>query len=181
LLLYAGGMNDLLDLRPRCWNLHIIPPSYRSQFLTMAASLAYRGPLTILDCGRQYDPTLAAIALEGRAEIADRIKTRHAFICSESVRLLQSTPISKAPVIVLDLLSSFYDENVRVNQRQFLLENAIQQLNRICRGSGAGVIVYPPPSSAVSLQLFNRLKFAATRVVTYETPPPLYQQGMLFP
>jgi hypothetical protein len=172
-------MNDLLDLRPSNWNLHIIPPSYLSQLITEIATLAYRSPLMILDCGRQYDPTLVAIALEGRAEIADRIKTRHAFICSESVRVLQTTPVSNAPVIVLDLLSTFYDENVQLRLRQFLLESAIQHLNRLCRQAGVAVIAYPPPTSTVSQQLFERLKFAASRVITYEIPPAPFHQGSL--
>jgi hypothetical protein len=173
-------MNDLLDLRAGHWNLHVIPPSRLERLLIAAASLAYRGPLIVLDCGRQYDPTIVACALEGRAEIADRIKTRHAFICSEAVKLLQTMPVRETPVIVLDLLSTFYDENVQLRMRQFLLENAIQNLNRLSRSAGVAVIVYPPPASPNSLRLFERLKSAAPKITTYEIPAPAYQQESLF-
>jgi len=173
-------MDNLLDIRPGHWNLHIIPSSHIGQLLVAAAHLAHRGPLTILDCGRQYDATIVACALEGREEIADRIKTRHAFICSEAVKLLQTTPVSRTPVLVLDLLSTFNDENVQFRMRQFLLENAIQNLNRLSRNAGVAVIVYPPPSLPDSLRLFERLKFAASKIITYEVPTPAYQQESMF-
>jgi len=173
-------MEDLLALRVGYWNLHIIPPSRLAQLLIAAASLAYRGPLTVLDCGRQYDPTIVACALDGREEIADRIKARHAFICSEAVKLLQTTEDKKNPILVLDLLSTFYDENVQLRMRLFLLENAIQHLSRLSRCAGVAVIVYPPPSSPDSLQLFEHLKLAAPRVLTYEVPSASFRQANLF-
>lgn len=173
-------MNELIDLHTGQWTLLVLLPSQLELFLTGVADLAYRGPVAILDCGRQYDPTIVSCALEGQVEIADRIKTRHAFICSEAVRLLQTTPTSKTPLLVLDLLSTFYDENVQLRMRQFLLENAIQHLNRLSRRAGVGVIVYPPPSSSDSSQLFERLKFSAPKVITYDVPPPSFQQGSMF-
>ena len=82
--------------------------------------------------------------------------------------------------LVLDLLSTFYDENVQLRMRQFLLENAIQNLNRLSRTAGVAVIVYPPPASPDSLRLFERLKSAAPKIATYEIPAPAYQQESLF-
>src|SRR5262249_1075420 len=137
-------MNDLLDLHPGQWVLHILPRSHLELLLVAAAKLAHRGPLIILDCGRQYDPTIVAETLRGDAAIADRIQARFAFICSQAVRLLQTTPAGETPILVLDLLSTFDDENVKPALRQFFLESAIQNLDRLSQRAGLAVIAYPP-------------------------------------
>jgi hypothetical protein len=173
-------MNELPELRPGQWNLLVLPRGYRNRLLIAAAHLAERGPLTVLDCGRQYDATVVARAARGRIEVMDRIHSQRAFICYEVARLLQKTPAGNAPVLVLDLLSTFYDENVQIRMRQFLLENSIQHLQRLSRGAGLAVSVDLPPTSPDSLHLFERLQSAASQVLTYEVPAPASRQLGLF-
>ena len=105
-------MDTLLDLRPSRSSLLILSRHKRTQLLAAIANLAQGSPLIVLDCGRQYDPSIVARAARGRAEIIDRIKIQRAFTCYEAVKLLEQIPAGKVPIIVLDFLSTFYDENV---------------------------------------------------------------------
>jgi hypothetical protein len=173
-------MNDLLDLHPGRWVLHIIPPSRMELMLTEAAHHAYHGPLFIFDYGRQYNATVIGETVEGNVEIANRIQTRFAFICSQAVKLLQTTPASKTPIVILDFLSPFYDDSAKPNLLRFFLENAIQNLNRLCKKAGLAVVVFQPSPALDTLHLFDRLKHVAPKVAPYEVPPPPYQQGSLF-
>jgi hypothetical protein len=161
-------MNDLLDLQAGQWKLHVYPGRRLDQLLTACAYLAERGPLVVLDCDRQYNPAVVVQAAGGRAEVTDRILSQRAFICYEVVRLLQRTAAGEAPILVLGLLASFYDENVPLNMRHFLLGQALLHVQRLSRNAGLAVFVGPPPNAPEALHLFERLAHAAPQVVTYE-------------
>ena len=177
---YPVKVNELLELRAGHWNLHIWPHRHYEQLLTACAYLAERGPLLVLDCNRRYNPAVVARAARGRAEITDRIQSQRAFICYEVVKLLQRTPASKTPVLVLDMLASFYDENVQLRMRWFLLENSILHLKRLSSGAGLAVFVQPPPAGSDSLRLFEHLQSAASQVLTYQVHAPEPEQLGLF-
>jgi hypothetical protein len=165
-------MNELLDLQPDHWNLIVLPREYRRNLLVAIAHFAEHGPLFVIDCGRWYDATVVIRAAHGRIEIVDRVQIRRAFICYEVAKLLQRTSASEAPVLILDILSSFYDENVQLRMRRFLLENSLLQFKRLSQITGLAVYVQPPPASADSLSLFERLENAASKVSTYVVPSP---------
>ena len=162
---YFRGMTDLLDLHPRQWNL-IIAPS-RMRLLAAIAYLAHHADLIVLDCGRQFDSSIVARAARGRQEIIDRIKVQRAFTCYEAVKLIEQLPGGKAPIVVLDFLSTFHDENVKMQSRKFLLETSIMHFQRLSRGAGLAVSVYVPPVSPDSIGLFEKLQTAAPHVSSY--------------
>lgn len=159
-------MNELLDLHPRQWNLII--SSSRERLLTAITYLAHTVPLNVLDCGRQFDPTIVARAARGRQEVIDRIHTQRAFTCHEAVKLLEQLPGMDKPVIVIDFLSTFYDENVKLNTRKYLLETALHHFQRLSYGAGLAVSAYLPRVSGETDYLFERLQSSASRVLLYE-------------
>jgi hypothetical protein len=160
-------MNNLLDLYAGRWNFHVWSNRSFEPLLLICAKLAEHVPLTVLDCNRRYDPSVVIRAARGRMEITDRIQSQRAFICYEVAKLLQRTSTSKVPILVLDMLSSFYDENVPLNMRRFLLEDSILHLKRLSNGGGVAVFVQPPPVVSDSRCLFERLQSAASQVTTY--------------
>jgi hypothetical protein len=171
-------MTEFPDPNPKLWNLIISPP--RNRLLAAIVYLACNAQITVLDCGRQYDSSIVARAAHGRTEIIDRIKIQRAFICHEAVKLLEQTPIGKTPILILDFLSTFYDENVRMSTRKFLLENSLRHFHRLSFGAGLAVSVYLPPASDEAIYLFERLQSAAPRVLTYESSSNTSSQLSLF-
>jgi len=163
-------MNRSLDLSPGGWTLHVLPPDYPKHLLISAAKFAEHSPLIVLDCGRVYDASIVARATHGRREIADQIDIQRAFICSEVARLIRTTPAGKTPVLILDLLSTFCDENVRMNTRRFLLTNTLLHIKRISRGAGLAISVQMLPASHASFSLFQHVRASAPRLAHYEIP-----------
>lgn len=172
-------MNELLDLRPCQWNLLILPRQSRHRLLMAVAYVARQQPVIVLDCGRQFDSSIVNRAAGGRPEIIERVKVQRAFICYEAVKLLEMTPAGDTPILVLDFLSTFYDENVKAHTRKFLLESSLQHFQRLSRGAGLAVTIHPP-SSHDDFYLFQRLRAAASQISVYETPEPDSQQLNLF-
>ncbi|HAV78111.1 MAG TPA: hypothetical protein DCX53_12245 [Anaerolineae bacterium] len=168
-----------MDLRPRQWNLLVLPDRYRNRLLTATAHLAVNGPLIVLDCGRQFDSSMVARAAHGRAEFIDQIKVQRAFICYEAVKLLEKTPVGKTPILVLGFLSTFYDENVKMHTRKFLLESSIKHFERLSQGAGLAVTIHPP-SPHEDFYLFQRLRSSASQVLVYGTSMTKAQQMDLF-
>ena len=175
---YAVDMKHLLDLSPRHWHLMIAPSP--KKILIAIAYLARTMPLTVFDCGRRFDSSVVARAAQGRKEIIDRIKIQRAFTCFEAVKLLEQKQIEKTPIIILDFLASFYDENVKLNTRNFLFQRSIQHFQRLGQYAGLGVSVYPPAASGDAVALFERLQSAAPNVSDYTMPEKENRQLGLF-
>lgn len=161
-------MDNLLGLHPSQWNLIVSPSNER--LLTAISYLAHTAGLIVLDCGRRFDSSLVARAARGRQEIIDRIKIQRAFTCFEAAKLVEQLPCGKTPLVILDFLSTFHDENVKAQSRRFLLETSIRHFQRVSRGAGLAVSVYAPPASPDSVYLFERLQAAAPQVSNYEAP-----------
>ena len=161
-------MDNLLDLHPSQWNLIISPSNER--LLTAISYLAHTAELIILDCGRRFDASIVARAARGRQEIIDRIKIQRAFTCFEAKKLVEQLPSGKIPIVILDFLSTFHDENVKAQSRKFLLEMSIRHFQRVSHGAGLAISVYLPPASPDSVYLFERLQAAARQISNYELP-----------
>jgi hypothetical protein len=176
---YADGMNEL-DLYPDGWTLWIVPRPFRRQLLVAAAGVAQARPLVVLDCGRQFDATSVARAARGRAEVIDRIQVQRAFTCFEAAHLIQTHAASPEPVLVLDLLATFQDENVPFNARRYLLEETVKALQELNRGAGLAVSAHPPADNPESRWLLDCLRSAASQVLSYEAPDTHVTQPGLF-
>ena len=124
--------------------------------LDLIAHLACRGPLRVLDGGNRFDAygcnTAVARALDAHTAnlptILERIYLARAFTCYQVETLLKETPTQPPPTIVLDLLSTFYDESVSAIESQRLLETCIRHLNRLNRMAPVAVSVRPGPSAS---------------------------------
>jgi hypothetical protein len=94
--------------------------------------------------------------------------------------LLNETLEHPIPTIILDLLSTFYDESVPAAESQRLLETCIAHLRRLNRIAPVAVSVRPGPSASHLKddidrpQLMESLQTAAGQTFALEpyTPPP---------
>lgn len=107
----------------------------------LAARLALRGPLHVLDGGNQFDAyAIARLVRQQTSQlqpILERLFLARAFTCYQMAVLIEDacktleSPIPPAPVLILDLLSTFYDESVQLGERRRLLDHTLAQLQRL--------------------------------------------------
>jgi len=163
-------MDTSLDFLPGRWALLVLPHGGHADLLVAAARLARRGPVTILDGGNRCNAYVLARAAGGRPEVLGRISLSRAFTCYQMVTLLEETPAGPAPVLLLDLLATFYDEAVSAFERRRLLEGCLAALRRLSRAAGVAVSVCPPKiASPENGALLAALHAAADGVWS---PPP---------
>jgi hypothetical protein len=101
----------------------------------VAAKLALRGPVTVLDGGNRFQAYRIAHLLRKEttdvSTAANRLFIRRAFTCYQMLALLENAPALRQPYLVLDLLNSFYDDQVQSQEVDRLLETCMRQINRL--------------------------------------------------
>ena len=80
-------------------------------------------------------------------ETLKRILLSRAFTCYQTMALLAKLPVDGTPVVVLDLLATFRDENVSWGKRRRLLDSSLNLLKRISAGAPVAVwaCTHAPP------------------------------------
>ncbi|HEY3310076.1 MAG TPA: hypothetical protein VGK00_00420 [Anaerolineales bacterium] len=159
------------------------PHAAREEVSALAAALALRGPLTVLDGGNRFQPYLVARLLRQQtpqvARAAKRLFIRRAFTCYQVLALLEGTPALRQPYLVLDLLSSFYDEHVSEHEARRLLEACLCQVERL-RQLAPVLVTLAPPLVAERAFLLEQVCARAGRVLVREAPLPQVSQPALF-
>jgi hypothetical protein len=137
-------MDQLITLSPNHLHLFVHPhPGASRLLLDLAASLALRGPLAVLDGGNCFNLYTVAQALRrGGADARQalgRIQVARAFTCYQMAALVcqaltnPAAPEPAAPLMVLDFLNTFQDENVALGERKRLLRSILPALRQRCQ------------------------------------------------
>lgn len=163
------------------WLLLVGPRSINTTMLTAIARLGERGALRVLDGGNRFNAYTVARAARGRPEVLNRITVSRAFTCYQVLSLLESTPAIQMPFVVLDMLSTFYDESVQLGERKRLLRACIIHLKRLERLAGGAVSVHPPaiPSPAAQ-ELWELLRASAADTFIVQPAAPAPEPMRLF-
>jgi hypothetical protein len=147
-----------------------------------AARLALNGNVRVLDGGNRFNVYPVARSVRRLTprleETLARISLARAFTCYQMLTLLEDTPALSTPTLVLDLLSTFLDESVRLEESRRLLQQSIRHLQRLSHS--APVVVSAKPLLALSadrLPLLELLQQAATNVIKLESPRPSVTQA----
>jgi hypothetical protein len=177
-------MDDLLpEPLPGRFTLVVAPHSATRLLLERAALLALRGPLRVLDGGNCFNVYVVAQALRRRSpqiqQALGRILLSRAFTCYQVLALLEDsvgTVVSDAtrPLLFLDLLATFRDENVRMEERRRLLQMVMVYLRRLAGEAPVLVSVTPAGGGDAVLhdELLMLLEDAADPVWRFNPPPP---------
>ena len=124
-------------------SLVVAPRGVVQSLMSMTAALALRGRVIVVDGGNCFDGYALARALRRRThQIQPALKQvwlSRAFTCYQMTAMLAELPINGTPVIILDMLSTFLDENVNFTKRQRLLDNSLNLLRRISEGAPVAV------------------------------------------
>lgn len=183
-------------------NVHVLPtpapgqiwlitgPSLATQLLLdLGARLACDGPVRFLDGGNRFNAYLYN-RLAARRQHHDltallhRTRIARAFTCYQVLTLLAETPASPAPTLVLDLLSTFYDENVPLPEALRLLDACLVHLRRLSTLAPVAVSVRVQTGLRTALgplqedrtPLLDTLTAAAGRVWPFEPAIPVNPQ-----
>jgi hypothetical protein len=142
-----------------------------------AAQFALNGNVRVLDCGNRFNIYPLAEVIRKRtshlAEVMSRIVLSRAFTCYQVTTLLEETDAHPVPTLVLDLLSTFLDESVSLQESSRLLQLGITHLERL--SSVAPVVISVKPLLSLSAdrqQLLDLLKEAAADTVLFEAQHP---------
>ncbi len=174
---YPAEMNELMPLHAGCWKLALAPKSFRSQSLTLAARLAERGPLLVLDGGNQFNAYQVARVVRGQPEILNWIQVSRAFTCYQMTSLLEGTIAKHETILLLDFLSTFYDESASFPDRCRLLQICLAHIRRLSLTNGLLIIVHPPAlSSPEANHLIERIANEADELWTAEPSAPFMTQ-----
>jgi hypothetical protein len=73
---------------------------------------------------------------------------------------------------VLNLLDTFYDENVKLAERLRLLEVSLKELRRLCRSASVAVSTCPTTPDQPA-ELIEALAASASQVWSFEEPQPV--------
>src|SRR4030067_3353599 len=141
---HGRNMDGSLQLSPRQLHLVLAPHRAQRQMMTvLTARLAVTGQVRLVDAGNCFDGYGLARQLRQQTSYwqaaLERVSVARAFTCYQVETLLTASVSAFSPVLVLNLLDTFYDENVRLPERLRLLEVSLAELSRLCRSASVEV------------------------------------------
>ena len=161
--------------------LLIAPPTFqREASLQFTAELAQHGPVQVLDGGNRFDVLGLNRELRRRDlplyTALERVQIARAFTCYQMTTLLEGRPQSRIPTLVLNLLTTFQDENASLSERLRLLGICLQNLRRWAQHTAVLTVLHPQPSEEPFLV---HVREAADQVWVFESPVPAAQLTLL--
>lgn len=166
-------------------SLVIAPKAVVESLMTMLSTLALRGRVLVIDGGNRFDGYALARALRRRTHQVQpalkRVLLSRAFTCYQMTAMLADLPIDGTPVVILDMLSTFLDENVNLPRRRRLLDTSLNLLRRISKGAPVAVWARSCANAGdEDRQLLIPLLEAAHDVWELQAPEPPTHQLPLF-
>ena len=162
----------ILEPTAGSWTLLVGHRRLNPGLLAAIARLGEHTPVRVLDGGNRFNAYIVARVARGKPDTLDRITVSRAFTCYQAFSLLESTPASPYPFIVLDMLNTFYDESVQPPERMRLLGACITHLERLQGTSGGVVSVHPPAvPSREAVRMLEMLQASAGECIFAQPDP----------
>lgn len=150
-----------------------LPRRQMRDIFSLAADMGARGPLRVIDGGNLFNVlTLSRIIRRKVTDVEkalNRIYISRAFTCYQMESMLHDLPTPPSPVLLLDLLNTFYDESVNDQTSQRLLSNCIRHLRRVSSSAPVLVSIFPPPKADCRPFLIDMLRGAADQTWQWQT------------
>ncbi len=161
--------------------LLIAPSAFQRQTaITFIAELAQTGPVRVLDGGNRFDVLSLNRELRRRDlplyTALERVQVARAFTCYQMTTMLELPIPGGIPTLVLNLLTTFQDENAPLPERLRLLETCLYCLQKTARHTPVLLILHPQPAEEPFLA---RIRETADRVWVFESPHPSVQLTLL--
>lgn len=146
--------------------------------------LALRGPVHIIVGGQAYDVEGILRGLRKLTPDATRLRTnirqRRAPTAFQMRALLKKTPTTPEPLIVLNFLVHYFDEDEQFWKSRYLLEDSLHELHRLsCLAPVVVTVRSPLVREPKYVQVIDRLREMTDRVIEF-IPQPAPRQTRLF-
>jgi hypothetical protein len=139
------------------------------------ARLAQSGAVRVLDGGNCFDTLALSRELRRQGpslySALKRVQIARAFTCYQLVTMLEEAPESALPTLVLDVLTTFRDEDLDHAERLRLLDQGLYHLHRLARH--APVLISARLTAEPAF--LERLADGADRVLKFEEQQPRAQ------
>jgi hypothetical protein len=148
--------------------------------LEVIARLALRQPVRVLVGGNQFDAHQLARLIRRHTvrldETLTRIEQARPFTCFQALTLLEKTPPTM-PLVTLDMLTTFCDENISDAESIRLVKIAIAHLQRLSQK--APVLVTCRSAEAITRpSLIKLVTDAADDVYQFDSPTASFQPSL---
>ncbi len=144
-----------------------LPRRAMRDLFSLAADTAVRGPLRVIDGGNLFNVLSLNRMIRRRTagveKVLRQVHISRAFTCFQMESMLHDLPAPLNPVLVIDLLNTFYDQSVNDATSQRLLAHCIGHLKRCSATAPVLVSVFPPPKAENRPFLIDTLLEAADR------------------
>ena len=183
-LVRSRGLGDVYKRQPFSTSL----PSRRflaigahalsDKMLELIAKLSLMQRVTVLDCGNRSNMYSVAKLIRPHSSdpvrVMCNIRLSRAFTCYQVAAMLDAAAAnpSREPLVVLDLLATFLDEDVKLKDAQRLLEHSLGFLAQLSASAPVVISARPiPPIAQPRAVLLEQLKNNVD--VCWEEPPAL--------
>jgi len=172
-----------LSLSARGLYLAVTPTRETDRVTELIAGLALRGPLAIV-AGSEWIPNYAVARLLRRStprleSILGHIHLARAFTCYQLLDLLSGARPESAPLLVLDMLHTFYSDDIPLDVRRRTLERCGRHLQRLSLYRPVAVLT-PRAASQDFPRFYSMLASLADEIYQPETARPAAMQPDLF-
>ena len=155
----------------------------RDEIAALSAELALRGSVTVLDGGNcfpfyRFARLIRSQSYEGAIAVK-RLFIRRAFTCYQMLELLSSTSALDQPYLVLNLLGTFYDEQIPEREVRRLLNACLVEVNRLSMKAPV-IISLSPPHLPERAFLAEQICQSADKSFIIDEPTPELVQPTLF-
>ena len=161
----------------------IAPHAGREIASHLLVDLALLGAVTVLDSGNRVQPYRIAHLLRLKTVEIDKaaahLSIQRAFTCYQTLALLESAKTQPTPYLVLDLLNSFYDDQVSDREARRLVTLCLKEIKRLNQQAPIGILLAPPMVEARSF-LVEMICEQADEIYTPLLPVSPPKQERLF-
>lgn len=134
-----------LPMKPHRTMLYVINASERDNIAELIATSALQGPMTII-AGSEWLPTYGLPRLLRRYTVAiketlERIQLARAFTCYQMWDILKQTPPIRDPLLMVNLLDTFFVEDIGLGIRTRILKQCAAELSILSMSRPVVIII----------------------------------------
>ncbi len=148
------------------------------RMLQLISALALKQTVTVLDCGNRSNMYAVARLIRpytsDPVSVMNNIRLSRAFTCYQVLAMIQATAKDppREPLVLLDMLATFLDEDVELKDSQRLLNHSLDLLENLSYFAPVVISTRQTPAIAQNRSvLLEQLK--ASVDVCWEEPLPL--------